>query len=127
MVNKAGRKGTAGENGGVELFKEIWPAVERRKTNGAKDRGDLSPGGYPVPSVVVEIKNAATLNFSGWLKEAEDERINAGAEIGVVLAKRRGHTDPKKWYAMMTGETLVFLLKKAGYAYGQEDPTVSGG
>jgi len=44
------------------------------------------------------------------LREAEVERINARAEIGVVIAKRRGVTSPDKQVAFMTVETLAYLL-----------------
>jgi len=122
MANKPGAYGRVGENGVLAYLRQhLWPAAERRRLMGTADKGDINPGGYPVPSVVVEVKNAAKLEFSGWLKEAEEERINAGAEIGLVWAKKRGISDAGKWYVMMTGETAVKLLKKAGYGYGESE------
>jgi len=117
MANKAGRLGTVGENGALKLLQKIWPYAERRRLSGAADKGDIAPGGVPPVPIAIEVKNAKTLNFSGWLKEAEEERKNAGAKYGIVIAKRRGYTDAGKWYAMMDGDTLVALLKEAGYSY----------
>jgi hypothetical protein len=55
------------------------------------------------------------LNFSGWLHEAENERVNANAEIGIVVAKRRNYGNPADQYALVRLEDLVKLLKQAGY------------
>jgi hypothetical protein len=49
------------------------------------------------------------------LHEAEVERINAGAEIGIVVAKRRSYGNPADQYAVLRLDELLKLLKKAGY------------
>jgi len=115
-------KGSAAETAVVKyLNEEIWPAAERRRLAGSSDKGDINPGGYPVPPVVIEVKNQKSLNFSGWLKEAEEERKNANAEIGLVWAKRAGKGKPEDWYVVMDGKTAVELLRKAGYSYGGKE------
>ena len=60
--------------------------AERRSLNGAVDKGDITG----VPKVVIEAKNHKTLKLSAWIEEAAIEKANAGAEIGVVWAKRKG-------------------------------------
>ena len=77
--------------------------IERRVTNGAKDRGDI--GGIRTRTgqrLVVECKDVATLNLSGWVTEAHFEAINDNAVAGVVVHKRRGTMNPLDQYVTMT-------------------------
>ena len=65
--------------------------IERRAKNGSKDRGDIGSvrtvtGGR----VVIECKDVRAMNLSGWVNEAEAERGNDDAAVGVVAHKRRG-------------------------------------
>lgn len=65
--------------------------VERRAKNGSKDRGDV--GGVRTAlgeRVVVECKNTAKLDLAGWAREAEVERGNDDAAVGVIVHKRHG-------------------------------------
>jgi hypothetical protein len=88
-----------------------FPHAERRALAGVNDLGDITG----TPGVVWECKNHKTLSFSEWLVEAETERANANADVGVVIAKRRGKGDAGEQYAVMTVAALVELLKQAGY------------
>lgn len=86
--------------------------VERRTRNGAKDRGDISGvrtirGGR----VVIECKNVRGLALSQWLREAEVERGNDDAAIGVVAHKRHGSANPCDQLVTMTLETFARLLE----------------
>lgn len=87
------------------------PHAERRVMGGLADRGDIAG----IPSVVIEAKNAAALALASWVDEAEDERLNDGAELAVVWHHRRGKASPGDGYVTMTGATLVYLLAAAGY------------
>jgi len=108
--NKA--KGTAFETLIVRYLQEHgFPYAERRALAGVNDLGDITG----TPGVVWECKNHKTLSFSEWLVEAEVERANANADLGVVIAKRRGKGDAAEQYAVMTVAALVELLKQAGY------------
>lgn len=85
--------------------------IDIRPKNGTNDRGDI--GGVRTPlgeRVVIECKNQATLKLSGWLAEAEAERGNDDAQIGVVVHKKRGVTAPGEQYVTMTLDSLVLLL-----------------
>lgn len=88
-----------------------WAHAERRALHGNVDKGDLTG----LPGVVVEMKDCKALTFGPWLNEAKLERDNAGADIGVVWAKRRGFIDPKDGFVVMDGDTFMRLLKEAGY------------
>ncbi|MFB9924424.1 hypothetical protein ACFORO_10435 [Amycolatopsis halotolerans] len=94
--------------------------VERRARTGAKDRGDIAgvraPGGG---RVVLECKDVARLNLAGWLAEAEVERGNDDALVGLVVHKRRGTTDPASQYVTCTLADLVALLAGARPAGGE--------
>lgn len=111
-MSKAKAKGTAWETDIVRLLRESnWPNAERRTMSGTNDKGDINLH----PKVVIEAKNHGTLKFSEWLAEAEAERINADAHIGVVWAKRRGKAKAEDGYIVMDADTFLFLLEKAGY------------
>lgn len=87
--------------------------IERRTKNGNKDRGDLT-GVRTVTGqrVVVEAKNVAKLNLAGWITEAEAERGNDDAAVGVVVHKRRGYgkTRMGDQYVTLTLHDLTVLL-----------------
>lgn len=92
------------------LAEWINDAIERRVTNGAKDRGDVSGLRVYRQRVVVEIKDCAKTDLSGWAREAETERVNDGALAGLVVHKRRGVSDPGSQWVHMTLRDLVALI-----------------
>lgn len=88
--------------------------IERRVKNGKNDRGDITgvktlQGGR----VVLEAKNRKALALSGWVDEAEIERGNDDALIGVVVHKRinKGPVNFGETYVTMTLETFARLLE----------------
>jgi len=106
--NKA--KGAKAENDVAGYLRDHgYPDADRRIRNGRNDRGDI--GG--VPYVVIEVKNTASYagELAGWLAEAETERRNAGADVGLVWHKRKGTQDPGQWYVTMTGETAALFMR----------------
>ena len=87
--------------------------IERRTKNGNKDRGDISGLRHMALRVVVECKDesgAYAGKLGSWLGEAEVERGNDDAGITLVVAKRKGTTDPGEQYVVMTVRDLVALL-----------------
>lgn len=112
MVSRAyaKAKGREAETRVAQAYREDgYTEADRRVRNGKFDRGDI--GG--VPCVATEVKAEASYagKLSGWLAEAEAERQNAGAALGVVWHKRKGTTDPREWYVTMTGATWLTVLK----------------
>lgn len=86
--------------------------IERRAKTGAKDRGDI--GGIRLPNggrVVAECKNVARTNLAGWITEAETERGNDDAAVGLVIHKRTGTQNPDEQYVTMTVANLITLLR----------------
>jgi hypothetical protein len=85
--------------------------IERRATTGAKDRGDITGLRHMGQRVVAELKNyGGRYEVGAWLNEAEIERGNDGAGVGMVIAKRRGTTDPGEQVVIMTVADLVSLI-----------------
>lgn len=111
-MSKQRAKGTAAETAVVRYLRDHgFPHAERRALHGTADQGDITGCG----PIVFEVKNHKTLDLAGWLKELDVEMQNADVNVGAVVAKKRGTTDPGEWYAVMPLYRLVDLLKEAGF------------
>ena len=112
MSNPSKAKGTAAEVAVVKwLNANGYPHAERRALAGSSDKGDVAG----LPSTVVEVKSCKSHALSQWVDELEAEIVNARSLTGVVIAKRRGTTDPGAWYAIMPAKRWLDL-----YAEGDE-------
>jgi hypothetical protein len=110
-MSRAKDKGTSWETAWVRYLREHGvPHAERRALAGNVDRGDIAG----IPGIVLECKSGA-FHLAQWISEAEQERANDGADLGIVLAKRAGKASPADGYAILTGAALVQLLQAAGY------------
>jgi hypothetical protein len=87
--------------------------IDRKVKTGAKDRGDIANVRHPTgANLVIECKDRGGQFYaSEWVGEAEVERINDGALAGIVIAKRKGVTDPMKQYVVMEVSEFVALLR----------------
>ena len=86
--------------------------IDRRVKTGNKDKGDIAGvrtirGGR----VVIECKNTSRDNLPLWIREAEIERGNDDAVIGVVAHKRHGSAQAADQYVTMTLATFALLLE----------------
>ena len=95
--------------------------IDRRVKTGAKDRGDI--GGVRVHGqrMVIEVKDCATQALPAWTAEAHTEAGNDDALVGVVIAKRRGTTDPGRFWVHMTVDDLLALLTGERHGHRAED------
>jgi hypothetical protein len=87
--------------------------IERRAKSGAKDRGDIAGVRTALGErVVIECKDVARLNLSGWVDEADIERANDDAAVGLVAHKRRGYGPAQMGgtYVTMTLDDVAALL-----------------
>jgi hypothetical protein len=85
--------------------------IDRRVKTGAKDKGDVAGLRVHGQKVVIEAKDYGGRVLVGpWLNEAEVERGNDDALAGLVIAKRRGTTDPGDQIVLMTVRDLVALI-----------------
>lgn len=93
------------------LATHIDDRIERRTNRGAKDRGDISGLRVMGSRVVVECKDYGGQQKPGpWLGQAEIERGNDDAMVGIVISKRRGYGKAADQLVMMTVADLVALL-----------------
>lgn len=86
--------------------------IDKMPLYGSKDRGDVANvETFNELPVAVEMKDyGGRLEVGTWLKEAETERVNLGAVAGVVIAKRRGTTDPGSQIVLMEVRDFVGIL-----------------
>jgi len=106
VTNRSKAKGTAAESAVARVMRANgWPDAERSALHGAKDRGDLTGIG----AVCVEVKggHAAEQASDGqvlaWMAELDTECVNKGADVGVLVLKRKGvgHGNAERWWAVM--------------------------
>lgn len=85
--------------------------IDRKVKTGAADKGDIGGLRHMGQRVVIEAKDyGGRLLVGPWLNEVETERGNDDAGVGLVIAKRRGVTDPGDQIVLMTLRDLVSLI-----------------
>lgn len=92
------------------LAEHVSEFVDRRVKTGAADKGDIQGLRVHGAKVVAECKDVAKLNLGGWVAEAEAERVNDGALVGLVVHKRRGKGQAGDQYVTLTVDDLIGLL-----------------
>ncbi|OBB20603.1 NERD domain-containing protein [Mycolicibacterium elephantis] len=95
--------------------------IDRRVKRGANDRGDISGLRIHGQRLVIEVKDCARVDLPGWTAQAHTEAGNDDALVGVVIAKRRGTTDPGKWWVHMTVDDLLALITGQRHGHRAED------
>jgi hypothetical protein len=84
--------------------------IDRRVKNGSKDLGDIGGVRHMGQRVVIEAKNTAKTSLGTWATEAETERVNDGALIGLTVHKRHGKGAPEdQWVTLTLGELVALL------------------
>lgn len=112
MANPSKQKGTAAETATVNYCRANgFPDAARLTLTGRHDKGDIVLVGTSArPRVILEVKAHKAFSDGDvmmWLGETERERINAGAERGVLVVKRpaKGTAQISHWWAV----ELVYL------------------
>ena len=110
MTSPQARKGATYERDVVEFLRANGhPYAERAYGAGRPDDvGDIDG----IVGWALELKNHKQLALSGWLDEAEVERVNARARFAAVIHKRRGKS---------VGESLVTMTLKTFCAFLDEE------
>lgn len=115
-MSRQSRKGSAWEvacEGYLrEFFEDTEGTIHVERKHGAKDQGDIHGLFSRGRAITVECKNHAEYRFGDWIAEAEAEAANAGAEFGVVFAKRKGRglSNMGQHWAVMSIETFCRLI-----------------
>lgn len=123
MVNKSKQKGTSTETLVVNYLRENgWPFCERRALSGNLDKGDVAG----MPGLAVEVKyagqgttgGASALKIGPWLTETGIERLNAGADHGILVVKPfgMGEKSAGSFYAVMVDHDFQTLVAQAATA-----------
>lgn len=109
--------GAASRNKGAQYERDVaaWLCsqgrrVERRISGMANDSGDF----VGIPGCVIDAKNRREMNLAAWVDQLGLEMLQADAETGVVIAKRRGVIDVGRHYAIQTVAGWHDLLVEAG-------------
>lgn len=94
------------------LKEKLSRFIDRMPKYGANDRGDLANiETFNEQPVAAETKDyGGQIMVGTWLKEAATERQNLKAVAGVVIAKRRGVTDPGRQIVLMEVDDLIAIL-----------------
>lgn len=92
------------------LAEHIDDRIDRRPKTGAKDKGDIGGVRHMGGRVVIEAKDVTRTDLAGWVTEAEIERGNDDALVGLVIHKRRGKGNPLDQYVTTTVRELIALL-----------------
>jgi hypothetical protein len=94
--------------------------VDRRVKRGNKDRGDV--GGLRIHGqrLVAEVKDVAKTDLPGWTNQAHAEANHDDALCGFVVSKRRGTTDPGRYWVFMTLDDLLALLTGERHGHRRE-------
>lgn len=113
MTNPSKAIGTAAETALVRYLRvNGWGNAERRALHGNTDLGDVTG----CPLLVFECKAGKQAHRPGdalmksWLAQAEQERLNAGADIGILVIKTSGAADPSRWLAVLPADALCYLI-----------------
>ena len=86
--------------------------IDRKVKTGAADQGDIANvethnGG----GIAVECKDyGGKLLPAQWVAEAHTEAGHSGAVAGVVVAKRRGTTDPGEQWVLCTIDDFIAIV-----------------
>ncbi|PYY32377.1 hypothetical protein [Curtobacterium sp. MCBD17_030] len=119
-MSRSKQKGTAFERAIADYLKSAMAddRIDRAPLHGKNDVGDISGVVSPFGRIVLELKNHNRQELAVWVDEAETERGNADALVGVVVHKRRGKGWPGDQYVTLTVDGLVKLL---GGPIGEND------
>lgn len=117
-MTKASDLGREAENFTVQFLKENgFPHMERRRLSGAKDKGDLTGS----PGLMWEVKHLGKgkrPRMSGWMREVDEQIVNANANYGILVVKPPGFGGRQagkfwaimRWYSWLDLGALAFDL-----------------
>lgn len=96
--------------------------IDRRAKTGNKDRGDIAGLRHQGHRIVIEVKDCATQKLPEWVRQAHLEAGNDDALTGLVIAKRRGTTNPGQWWVHCTVDDLLALLTGQRHGHRKDHP-----
>ena len=111
MPRKPRAIGTEAETATERFLRDNgFPGAERRVLRGRLDQGDIRV----TAEIIAQVKagemayHATDADIAAWLAETETQRLNAGADLAVLVV-RRFRRPPFRWHAWMTMSALHTL------------------
>ena len=86
-----------------------WQAITSRAARDGTQGGSDIITDFPM---VVEVKNVARTDLSGWWRQAQAQA--GDGELPVVIHKRVGHAKAEDWWVCMDMHTLLELVERLG-------------
>lgn len=89
-----------------------FPGAERAVRTGFRTAGRASadPGDVTgTPGIVWSVKDCAVEQTAQWLAEADAMLTAAGADVALLVHKRRGHADPARWWCWLPLGMVVWI------------------
>jgi len=80
-----------------------------------RSKGQSGSDILETPGICWELKAVQKTSLGLWVDQATQDANREGADVAVVVHKRRGTTDPSQQFATCTLETFNYLLRQAGY------------
>jgi hypothetical protein len=114
VTNRAKAKGSKAEKAVSDYLLAAGFTIAARIPAGATlDVGDLLlPADVPC---TVDVKDHATPKLAEWVDRAVEQADNAHRPAGFVWHKRRGHTNPGRWYVTTSGDMFTaYTLRLLG-------------
>jgi Holliday junction resolvase len=106
MTTKSKAKGSQFERDVVAYLKKHGWKVSRAYGAGAnKDVGDI----YGLWRTVVECKNEKRIDLAGYMKELEVEMVNAEAQWGAAIVKRKNRPTADAYVVMPLSLWVVVM------------------
>ena len=120
----ASQRGRSNRNRGLTAERDVakwlrchgFPHAERSVKTGmttadraVADEGDLTG----TPGLVWQVKCVAREDITGWMAETEQQRLAADANVGILIQRRAGKSDPGRWWAWIPASDLGYLATTA--------------
>lgn len=89
-----------------------FPFAERTRPGRKEDQGDI----HLAPGLIAQCKDQKTPEWRDWLAELEEQRLEAHADHGLLVVKRRGIGGrPPLHLAVLPLDDMLRLLCDAGW------------
>ena len=107
--------GTRAETEACRLLRGLgWTGCDRQPLRGNRDQGDLLINGSN-PRIIAEVKAGVQADTAShnlireWMDQTDLEAVHAGADLGVLIVRRKGR-NVEQWDAWMPASDWIDVL-----------------
>ena len=115
MGNPNGDRGRRWEKAITDFLRRL---LGRQTVIKPRQEGYIDIGDVHVSPFVIQAKDEASHNFSGYINDAEKQAEAAGEDYGVAVVKRRRYATEKA-YVVMTLATFARIVQRLRRAEAQ--------